>query len=836
MATTVARLEAVLSANTRDFDRGMDQSHAKMQKVGKAAGVLGLALAGGLAIGTKQAISDASNLHEQMNKTEVVFRHNGHSVIEWSKHLSNSFGLSSRAALEFAGTFGNMLKPMGISIPLTTKMSKKLVELSGDMASFNNASIDDTLHAIQSGLAGQVRPLRQYGVFLDQNRIKLEALNLGLVHAEVDSAKVRVEQIKLNDAVKTAGEALAKSGKGSEEYVKASANVAYEESKVSKLLEGKVPILTAAQKAQASYSIIVRDTADAHGDFARTSSGLANQERILKAQLENLSAELGMALLPVMEQVTGAAIKMTGWFEKHRAATKALVISLAALSAALLTARTAQLLMNLAVLANPYVAAATAVGVLIAALIVLQVKYHAVTNAVKFLKDHLYLLLAVPVVGEFTAIALAIQPAIVAIHGISSAISHLVGWLKRAVGLVQDLIGWLGKIHVPSIPGLGSFGGGGGGGKALTSSDKQMLANTVPQVKNAVEVARENGWTGSITSGFRTYAQQAALYQRYLNGGPLAAKPGTSSHERGQAVDVTSYGAFGGIMAHTTPAARLYNRLGGADPVHYSVTGYDKGGVVSGPRGAAKLALVHGGETILPTHKGSWQSRYYDFMQRVWQFARPYFPNATGRMPPVTFTTGLDSLFVGTDFTPDAHGNIPRPGKRTMYWPKWLSFFAGRNKAVAAYETLIHEWAHQFQDVKATQGIRLGEGGAEAFAEAYTPAIYRGLGFHISPSEVKGIMGNYYGYVKWVLANKGMNWVNKGQFGVFDKGGLLQPGLTMAYNGTGRAERVVSGNGDNIVIPVSIGGEHVATVIFDQLRRKAKVFENRNGRPAFGGA
>ncbi len=66
----------------------------------------------------------------------------------------------------------------------------------------------------------------------------------------------------------------------------------------------------------------------------------------------------------------------------------------------------------------------------------------------------------------------------------------------------------------------------------------------------------------------------------------------------------------------------------------------------------------------------------------------------------------------------------------------------------------------------------------------------------------------------------------------YDRGGFLRPGWNLAYNGTGGPEQV----GGNITIPVSIGGEHVATVVFDMLRRKAAVFERQNGRPPFGGA
>lgn len=64
----------------------------------------------------------------------------------------------------------------------------------------------------------------------------------------------------------------------------------------------------------------------------------------------------------------------------------------------------------------------------------------------------------------------------------------------------------------------------------------------------------------------------------------------------------------------------------------------------------------------------------------------------------------------------------------------------------------------------------------------------------------------------------------------YDKGGWLKPGLTLAYNGTGQNERV---GGGNVTIPVSIGGEHIATVVWDQIRQKAAVFERRNGRSAF---
>jgi hypothetical protein len=72
-----------------------------------------------------------------------------------------------------------------------------------------------------------------------------------------------------------------------------------------------------------------------------------------------------------------------------------------------------------------------------------------------------------------------------------------------------------------------------------------QLANTAAAAWNAMNVeARAKGCelrpTGSKSS-YRTYAQQVELYQAYLNGtGNLAAKPGTSNHGWGVAVDVAS--------------------------------------------------------------------------------------------------------------------------------------------------------------------------------------------------------------------------------------------------------------------------------------------------------
>lgn len=140
---------------------------------------------------------------------------------------------------------------------------------------------------------------------------------------------------------------------------------------------------------------------------------------------------------------------------------------------------------------------------------------------------------------------------------VGQVISGLLGFAKDKV------LGWA-REKVASL--FASFGGG------------ASTHGLVPQVLRALAFARAHGWHGTVTSGFRTYAEQATLYARYLAGGPLAARPGTGNHETGNAVDVTDYGTFGRIMSFAPAFARLFNRLGARDPVHFSTTGFANGG------------------------------------------------------------------------------------------------------------------------------------------------------------------------------------------------------------------------------------------------------------------
>mgnify|MGYP006921320039 CR=1 FL=1 len=253
---TLLSILVSLGLKTDDFDKGIDKAEGKAKQLqGNLAKIGGAAVAGGIAaVGAGVAflgttIGPASDLAETVSKVGVVFGETAPQILEMGKNAAVSMGMSENAALAAAGTYGNLFRAMGIGEQTSADMSGSLVGLAADLASFNNMDPTEVLDKLRAGLSGETEPLKSLGVNLNAAEIEARALKMGL-----------------------------------------------------KKVNGVLP---AAAKAQASYALIMEQTALAQGDFARTSEGLANQQRIMKAQFENVKATLGTALLPLMTTLAG---------------------------------------------------------------------------------------------------------------------------------------------------------------------------------------------------------------------------------------------------------------------------------------------------------------------------------------------------------------------------------------------------------------------------------------------------------------------------------------------------------------------------------------------------
>lgn len=247
-----------------------------MQNAGKLL-TLGLTLPiAGLGVA---AIKAASDLNETNNKIKVVFGEMSDTVLAWAKDSATAFGLSKQAALEAAGTFGNLFTSMGLGQQESAKMSTSLVKLVADLASFNNLDPRDVLAKLQSGIVGETREVRDLGI------------DLRATVVEARAAQMHFEKVN------------------------------------GQFTEGAL--------IAARYAIIMEQTKNAQGDFARTSDQLANSMRITKAEFQDALATLGQNLLPIALKVVQALNRMLEAFNNMSPLQQKMVIGFLAMVAAI---------------------------------------------------------------------------------------------------------------------------------------------------------------------------------------------------------------------------------------------------------------------------------------------------------------------------------------------------------------------------------------------------------------------------------------------------------------------------------------------------------------------
>jgi hypothetical protein len=235
--------------------RSVDSRSRKMFG-GMAKAATGALAAVGIGSVLKGSIDAAADLGETMSKSSQIFGDEAIPQLErFADKASTGLGQSKQQALDAAATFATFGKSAGLAGDDLVGFSTDFTTLASDLASFHNAEPQEAIDAIGAALRGEAEPMRRFGVLLDDASMRTEAMRLGIVKT-----------------TKTA--------------------------------------LTPQQKVLAAQALMFKQTKDAQGDFARTSDGLSNRQRILRAELENSKVALGNGLLPVVNRMAGAAVKL----------------------------------------------------------------------------------------------------------------------------------------------------------------------------------------------------------------------------------------------------------------------------------------------------------------------------------------------------------------------------------------------------------------------------------------------------------------------------------------------------------------------------------------------
>ena len=242
-------LETSTKKTTKNMEKSFKSAGDSISKT--VSGVVskitkGIALAG---IGNiiKNSIEKGMEAIESESLVETVFGGMTDEIRAWSTELQNTLGLNGYAIRNNTAMLYNMTKSMGLTSDEALDLSKSMTLLAEDVASFYNMSSEEAFTKIRSGLTGEAEPLKQIGVLVDENTVKLTAYKYGIASTGAE--------------------------------------------------------LTNSQKVMARQMAIQEQLATASGDLARTISSPANQLRIFRGQLELLAINLGQAFMPIVQVV-----------------------------------------------------------------------------------------------------------------------------------------------------------------------------------------------------------------------------------------------------------------------------------------------------------------------------------------------------------------------------------------------------------------------------------------------------------------------------------------------------------------------------------------------------
>lgn len=216
-----------------------------------AGGAAAIFAAVGIGDFVKSAVSAGNSLYTEFEGVNQVFGSAAKSVQDFAKGAASSAGLSESAALGAAKGFGVFAQAAKLGSQDSANFATSLVQAAGDLGSFNGVDTAETLGAIKSALQGQTEPLTKYGILLNDSAMRSEAMALGIT--------------------KTTKNAL-----------------------------------TPQQKVLAAHSLILKNLGAAQGDFVKYADTFDNAQKTMSANFENMKANLGSQLLPVLGQVVAA--------------------------------------------------------------------------------------------------------------------------------------------------------------------------------------------------------------------------------------------------------------------------------------------------------------------------------------------------------------------------------------------------------------------------------------------------------------------------------------------------------------------------------------------------
>ena len=211
----------------------------------------------GVASGLGNLAMQGAEYYESLNLFATTLADKAQEAMDWVNMFSDALYLDPSNVMQYMGTFDSLIKGLGVGTDDAYLMSQQLTQLTYDLASFKNLDFDTAFQKLQSGISGEIEPLRNVGVALSEATLQELAYSLGI--------------------------------------------------------EKSVSAMSEAEKAQLRYIQIMRSSADWQADLGKTLTSPANAIRVVREQFNLLGRAIGNVFIPILMMAIPYVMVITEW-------------------------------------------------------------------------------------------------------------------------------------------------------------------------------------------------------------------------------------------------------------------------------------------------------------------------------------------------------------------------------------------------------------------------------------------------------------------------------------------------------------------------------------------
>ena len=256
MADRKSIIRVQFLADASQLDREMRRAEGTTEKAGKKLSDFGkaaVAYLGAQALGAvKEFVGDSvrafSELEQSQGGTQAVFGESAKVIDDFAKRSAQAIGLSEAEFRTATTLIGGQLKRMTGDVQFAAEQSVELTRVAADLAATYGGTTAEAVEALGAAFRGEADPAERFNLNLKASVVNAKAVEMGLAATEKE----------VDDNA----------------------------------------------RAQALLALIMEQSADAQGQFARELDTVAGKAQVAAAEAENMKARVGEALVPVKELST----------------------------------------------------------------------------------------------------------------------------------------------------------------------------------------------------------------------------------------------------------------------------------------------------------------------------------------------------------------------------------------------------------------------------------------------------------------------------------------------------------------------------------------------------